>query len=195
MKTILAVLMLLFVVPTTAGATVVLEVGLEEMTNASQVILHGTVSAVEVKERSGQPGAIYTEITFRAEEVLKGSARVPSSGLLTISLVGGTLNGQTLKIPGMPVFQPGEEVVIFLEATATNYAICGLQQGLFRVNSKDAVKRVSRTVAGLGMARMGKDGRFELSEDATNTEGFPLAALLKEVKFYVDQETASIPSE
>ena len=193
MKTILAVLLLLFVVPSSVGATVVLEVGLEEMTHASQVILHGKVSAVEVLERSGEPGAIYTEVTCRAGEVLKGSARVPSSGLLTISLVGGTLGGKTLKIPGMPVFSPGEEVVLFLEATATNYAICGLQQGLFRVDSTGSVKRVSRQLAGLGMARMGAGGRFELSEGAKNTEGHPLSALLKEVKFYVEQETVSVP--
>ena len=182
--------------PVVAQSTVVLEVGLEEMTHASQVIFRGAVAEVVVGERVGRDGAIVTTTTFHVVDVLKGSAHIPSTGKFALVLPGGTFGDRTLRIPGMPVFKEGEEVLLFLEATANGHTICGLQQGVFRVreDSASGVKVVSRHVAGVGMARFEANGQFIVAEGGENLEGYPLEALLKEVRFYVDQETALPPS-
>jgi hypothetical protein len=54
-----------------------------------------------------------------------------------------------MRIPGMPRFAPGDEVVIFLEALPRGgFAITGLAQGVFRVEPSGGL---TRDLRGLGL--------------------------------------------
>jgi hypothetical protein len=186
----------LLVLPMSANATVVLEVGLEKMSEASAVIFQGVVVDVRVTEASGRPGAIHTEVRFRSVEALKGAGHFQDS-LLTISLLGGSLHGQTLHVPGMPEFVQGMEVVLFLEKTATGFALTGLHQGVFVIEdapdgSLEPV--VSQRPSGASIARHDPEGRFILGASAPLTRHHPLKDFLAEVRHHIHEQKTPTPT-
>ncbi len=188
-------LMSILVVPPSAEATVVMEVGLEEMSHASAVVFHGVVENVQVTEAPEKPGAIHTEVRFRASEILKGKSHFQES-LLTISLLGGTLHGKTLHVPGMPEFVEGMAAVVFLEKTSAGFALTGLHQGLFVIeDAPESIgeRVVSQRPSGASLARHGPDGRFMLGASAPLTRHHPLQAFLKEVRHHIATQLSRLP--
>ena len=179
-------------IPATAPATVVIEVGLEEMTHASTVVFHGIVEQVVVRQHPDRKGALTTEITFQSLEMIKGTAHF-RDGHLKLSLLGGTLGDYTLHVPGMPTFVQGQECVIFLEETTAGFALTGLHQGVFVVETvPGGVERVvSQQPSGASMARFNDKGRFVLGQPAPLTRHHPLNAFLEEVRHYVDEKRAA----
>jgi hypothetical protein len=182
-----------------ATATVVLQVGLEEMTHGSDVIVHATVEQTRTVGGPSEGAPISTVVTFRAIEVLAGAAHV-QSGRLDVVLLGGRADGIEMRIPGMPEFAAGEEVVVFLEKTEQSFALTGLAQGVFRVTTDAGTgeKVCSRGLLGLGFAAFDASGEFSMVDTPAGVQGHPLDALLDEVRLYRAQGTApalpSIPS-
>ncbi|NUN14221.1 MAG: hypothetical protein HUU55_11355 [Myxococcales bacterium] len=181
-------------VPTSSLATVVLQVGIDEMTHTSQVILHATVESVETVTLPDRPGAVFTDVTFVGLEALKGSALLVNNRL-TVRVIGGKTENYEVRIPGMPLFRSGEEVVVFLEKTEDSFAFCGLGQGVFRVETDGLTgeKVVTRNTGGLGFATFDHQGRFEMSDAPRPLRNLPLAMLLEEIRIYVDRENTATP--
>lgn len=178
--------LLLLALAAPARATVVLEVGLDEMSRSSDVIFHGTVTRTDVVALQGQATRLVTDITFSVAEVVKGRALAPDP-TFTLRLIGGARNGLELRIPGMPRFTPGDEVLLFLERTDDGFALTGLSQGRFEVTrdpeTGEAV--VDRDVGGVGMARFGAKGAFEMTGPPQKIERIPLSAVLDEVRYWI----------
>jgi hypothetical protein len=73
---------------------------------------------------------ILTTTRFAVSEPLKGS----KDGFVEVVTVGGTLDGITQTVSGMPAFEPEEEVLLFLEPSKSGqWQTLGLSQGKFRV--------------------------------------------------------------
>lgn len=73
---------------------------------------------------------IYTTITIKVSEYLKGSL----GPKFYIRQIGGRIGTKEMRVPGMPLFRPGAEFVIFLaKADDGSYHVVGLSQGLFEV--------------------------------------------------------------
>ena len=73
---------------------------------------------------------ILTTARFTVSEPLKGS----NDGFVSVVTVGGTLDGITQTVSGMPAFEPEEEVLLFLEASKNgDWQPLGLAQGKFRI--------------------------------------------------------------
>lgn len=180
--------------PNPSLATVVLQVGIDEMTHTSQVVLHATVESVETVTLVDRPGAVFTDVTFVGHDALKGSAFLVNNRL-TVRLIGGKAENYEIRIPGMPLFRAGEEVVVFLEKTEDSFAFCGLGQGVFRVETdvRTGDKVVSRNTGGLGFATFNHAGRFEMSDAPRPLRNLPLAMLLEEIRIYVDRERDTTP--
>ena len=60
---------------------------------------------------------ILTTARFAVSEPLKGS----SDGFVNVVTVGGMLDGITQTVSGMPVFEPEEEVLLFLEPSKNGH--------------------------------------------------------------------------
>ncbi len=76
-------------------------------------------------------GEIFTFTTFDVEEVWKGSP--PAN--VTVRLIGGHADDLTSTVSGVPRFQPGEQLVLFLEETAVgDYSVVSWVQGTFRID-------------------------------------------------------------
>jgi hypothetical protein len=75
-------------------------------------------------------GEIWTVTTFQAEEFWKGAA----TGRFTVRLLGGRAGNLTSTVEGVPRFQPGEDVVLFLEHTERgDFSVVSWMQGTFRI--------------------------------------------------------------
>jgi len=91
---------------------------------------------------------ILTTARFAVSEPLKGS----SDGFVNVVTVGGTLDGITQTVSGMPVFEPEEEVLLFLEPSKNgHWQPLGMSQGKFRIlrNRQTGEQEVIHSLSGL----------------------------------------------
>ena len=88
-------------------ATTVRQLTLEEMIKAADRIFVGKCLSVE--SRRDERGVPATYATFQVIERIKGKL----GDTITIKQFGGAPPG-VLKIPGMPTYQAGEKVLLFL---------------------------------------------------------------------------------
>lgn len=124
-----------------AYATTVKRLPLDEVVKQSSEVFVGTVRDTRAVpgERGREP--IYTEVTFEKLDVVKGAIRGSTT---SYRFAGGTLNGRTLVIHGMPKFDAGKRYVLFTNA-AEDW-ICpavGWWQGRFTVK-RDPVTGTDR---------------------------------------------------
>jgi hypothetical protein len=118
-------------------ATVLLPAEFREIVGQSQIIVYGRVVNA-VPELSDDRKRIETIVTFEVATYLKGG----SGETLTFRVPGGRIGRYRSVTVGAPVFESGDEAVLFLnrrEATAPPY-IFGMNQGVFRVQ-RDARTR------------------------------------------------------
>lgn len=110
-------------------ATVVLHASVEDLTHQADWIVYAEVQDQKVWPKRGSKGEIYTRTTFEVFEYWKGNG--PQS--LTVQTLGGTLDGLTLHVAGMPHFIHSQKMILFLRRDAQkNLAyIVALSQGVF----------------------------------------------------------------
>lgn len=120
---------LLFACVGSLRATQVLRMSLEEVVDASESIVQGTV--VRTWSAWDEGGKyIWTHYEIQVADKLKGS--VP--GTIVVSEPGGAVGETELQIAGTPRYEVGEEVVLFAERTPLGYLrTCGWGQGKFSV--------------------------------------------------------------
>ena len=91
---------------------------------------------------------ILTTARFTVRETLKGS----TDGFVSVVTVGGTLDGITQTVSGMPIFEPEEEVLLFLEPSKNgHWQPLGMSQGKFRIlrNRLTGEEEVIHSLSGL----------------------------------------------
>jgi len=110
-----------------ASATTLMHMSVARMTDAADVIVHAQC----VGSATGwDEGEIWTFTSFQTLEVWKGAA----AAHITVRLLGGRAGNLTSSVAGVPHFQPGEEVVLFLQASGRgDYSIVSWVQGTFRI--------------------------------------------------------------
>ena len=144
---------------TPAFATTVLKVEVPEMTRTSEWVVRAHVATVTPLDLRSEGKTFHTDVELLIEDVFKGE-NVPSRYVLR-QIGGHGADGMRMWIPGMPVFQPGEEVVLFLEKTSAGHVPCGLGQGVWRVR-RDAKARpwVSQSTQGVHLMERAPTGRL-----------------------------------
>jgi len=111
-------------------ATSVRRLTFEELIQTSNTIVEASVVDAHTY-RSGDGKLILTSYTINVQENLKGSP----GATLTVTTVGGRIGNTILHVSGMPVFQPGERAVLFLEKAGAYTTIVGLNQGKFAISN------------------------------------------------------------
>jgi hypothetical protein len=110
-----------------AGAFIVK--GFEQLVAEADDIFVGTVTAVPARRLPG--GAIVTDVNFSALQVMKGA---PDRGALSLQMLGGTLDGETERLSGVPQFAPGVRYLVFSKGNGRLILpLVGGTSGLFRV--------------------------------------------------------------
>ena len=134
---LLSVACLLLVVlgaATTQAMTLVAR-SFDELVARADTVFKGQVAAkTSLWVGDGESRHIATRVTFQVEESYKGDA----SPEQTLEFVGGTVEGTTLKIPGMPEFEVGQVAMLFVVGNGVQFCpLVGVTQGRFHV-VKDA---------------------------------------------------------
>jgi hypothetical protein len=127
---VIAGLVLGVLLSTHLGATVLLPADFAQMVSESQTIVHARVVAVQ-GELIGTRRSIESLVTVAVLSPLKGAA----GEQLVFRVPGGRVGRYRRIFVGAPVFNAGDEVVLFLKGRAPAIARpYGLSQGVYRVS-------------------------------------------------------------
>lgn len=136
-------------VATPAASRDAIPLGFDELVDRAARIVHGTVRSVDPgRDAEGIPA---TWITLDVGETLKG----PVATTLTYKQVGvpePLPDGTLLRLPGLPRYRVGDEVVVFLHGESRRgfTSPVGLGQGLFRAEDGPKGRAVRAALAAGG---------------------------------------------
>jgi hypothetical protein len=122
--------------PCSAAATQMRRASVEALTAHSDQVLLGVVESTEsFVDPAGRRG-IYTRVELAVEETWRG----PEVNRRSFWVHGGRVGDRAMRTHGQAVFQPGERVVVFLEATPDGALFpTGMSQGKWAVE-RDQVR-------------------------------------------------------
>lgn len=179
----------LTILSSSLGATTVQRFALEELTGNAENIFLGTCQTASTEQVDGQ---LFTRYRFAVTETIKGEQR-PNLELL---LPGGEFQGTRVRIPGMPAFVPGEEMVLFL--TAENQLghawPVGLGQGKFRIQRRGAAKQARIYQELDGLSFHDPTAAKPAAPQPASLQGLPLDQFLGQVRAFITPSHVS-PSE
>lgn len=172
--TLFATLLLLLALPAPGGTAARVE--LEELVGQCDQALEGRVERVRVLECG--PKRIETELTLSVARRFWGQG----SGELVVRIPGGVLpDGRGLVLAGLPRFEEGEELILFLSAESrrgTRMPV-GLAQGRLRVERRaDGTKSIVREASDLELIDP-RSGRRSAAPARTRLEYEPTLARIQ----------------
>jgi hypothetical protein len=111
-----------------ARATTLARLNLDQLAAGSAAVARVRCTATESRWENG---AIWTVTTLQVVETLKGA--LPSE--VTVRLPGGRVGHLTSAVDGAPKFSPGNEAVVFLQASRFGgFTVAGWAEGTFRIS-------------------------------------------------------------
>jgi hypothetical protein len=119
-----------------------------ELTLDSHDIVVGEVQSVRSYWNAAHT-RIFTDVTVHVTRSLKGSA----GSMLTLTELGGEVDGARLDVPGCPTFRPGQQSLLFVWRDSQGRAqVNGLAQGKFDIQADPSTgeRTVQRAVPGFG---------------------------------------------
>ncbi len=156
-RLLLPTVLFLSALPVTAHATIILDLTIEQMTEAAPLVLVGEVRGIHVDHNRSRT-KIYTWISVAPTEVLKGSA---PGELVTVKIIGGQVGNTVAELRGTPRFRRGERVLLFLEPRkdGDGYLTIGMFMGKFSLfeDAETGALLVSRPAPGPGVMLAGPD--------------------------------------
>lgn len=138
-----------------ARATILLEQSIEEMTAESALVVRARVARVDPRMGgpNGRPG-IYTYVTLDVIEHLRGT----SGARVEVVVHGGRVGREASLVSGQARFTAGEEVVVFLFRGGGALWPTAMALGKWAVQRDARGEWVTRSFAGVGLARPAADG-------------------------------------
>ena len=103
---------------------------IEELTDLAHDVISGTVTNLESKQVDG---VIKTSVTVDIDHNFVGS----KSQSFTFDVIGGTVNGITMDVPGAPKFKQNQSVLLFLD----QQQVVGFGQGLYAIGPNKTATR------------------------------------------------------
>ncbi|MFO8071813.1 MAG: hypothetical protein R6V85_08055 [Polyangia bacterium] len=161
--------------PRAGGASVVRALSLEELVRASSAVVIG-VPGAPVAGRDAR-GRIVRRVPFAVERRVIGEV----DDNLTVTLLGGELEGAGTWVPGEAELPEGEESLLFLEpvpGSTGELRVTGMAQGRFSIETVAATGERCATRE-LAAPRMATDGAV----GGTPGEAcFPLESLVRKIR-------------
>jgi hypothetical protein len=121
----------------TLFATTVEKMELPQLVSASDSIVQGRVESVESRYEANR---IYSYISIAVDDPLKGQRR----RTVMLRQLGGTIGSRRTWVAGMPQFNVGDEVILFLrDRRDGTFDVTGLNQGKYDIVNDFAVANVT----------------------------------------------------
>jgi hypothetical protein len=166
-----------------ARATQVMHLDTQALVHGSDDIVVGQIENVQPRWNTTHT-KIFTDVSVRVTQALKGGA----GDLITLTQLGGEVDGVRYNVPGCPAFTRGEEALLFVwRGTRGQPQVTGLAQGKFdiRRDAATGVATVQRSMPGLAV----RDPRMlKLVPQGQPAPRIPLDDLLREIHQALDQE-------
>ena len=146
--TLLAAPLALVLLAGAVAASLVLRLGLEDLTERSGAVIEGEILSLQGEvDRSG---LICTAVEVRVDRPFKGASEGQT---FRFRVPGGEHGGRATVIAGMPHFHVGEDVLLFMTVESDHglRMPVGLGQGKFRVVVEDGRRMLVRELAGLDL--------------------------------------------
>ena len=163
-----------------ARASVVLALSLEELTRKAELIVLGVATEQQAR-RHFDGKLIVTDISLRADDVLKGPAKRGQTVVATV--LGGKLDGLALQVPGEASLPLGQRLLVFLyRAPASgDLRVVGMSQGVLALSQQGNSTMVTPGGNGAALVQPGNDGTLRDAPDAL-MQPQPLGALLDRIR-------------
>jgi hypothetical protein len=156
----LRILAFLLIVPAArAGASTVVAMTLEQMSERAETIFVGRVTGTRA-DWNAERTRIYTHVTLEVDRYLKGG-NGSGSRVTTVRLLGGSVGPYLAMVPGSPRFETGEEVLLFCAGGGARIlTVLGMSLGKFTITADaSGEKIVKRDISGLMLASHRTDAR------------------------------------
>ena len=123
--------------------TTIQKLDIDDVVVEAELVFEGEVLTHEVRVDSNS-NLINTFVTFLVLDVIKGSYKIDT---LELKFAGGTLNGETVRINGLSIPQPGEQGIYFVESTSNKLInpLVGWSQGHFVIKESKGQRMVYTT--------------------------------------------------
>jgi hypothetical protein len=122
-------ILLFLLLPVPARATVFIPADFTQIVTESRAIVRGRIVDVQARTTSDRR-RIETLVTLATVEDLKGNL----GSTVTFKVPGGQVGRYRRVLVGAPVFEPGDDVIVFLSARGPSIPyLYGLSQGVYRV--------------------------------------------------------------
>jgi len=113
-----------------ARSTTVIPPTFESLVSSASTIFVGDVMDVRSEWTATRQGrAIKTYVTFKVEDVWKGSV----GAVTQLEFLGGTVDGVTMEVVGMPIFREGQRSVLFVSDERAVSPLVGFWHGRLRI--------------------------------------------------------------
>jgi hypothetical protein len=131
LKALLLATLLLAAIPGAAAQTISDSPSFDELVaKAGSIVLTEVLETRSSWRQLQSKRVVVTEVRLRVEKSIKGSA----DGVMTITLLGGTVGDVTQHVAGTPRFMVGDSDVLFLSSTRTLVSpFVGRSRGRFRI--------------------------------------------------------------
>ena len=106
---------------------------LSKMINSSTHIVEGEVTSVESYWRTPEKNSIYTSVTIKIDEKIKGDLQET----VTVTLRGGKIGEFGEEIDDTPEFKIGDEGVFFLISHREKFWIHSMSLGYYQIQEDD----------------------------------------------------------
>ena len=149
--------LLLVLVCTPLGATSVKWMSEEDMTRGAAAIVRGKVTKIHTRYDNK---LIVRDVEIQVQRWLKGK-RVQSPSL-SFLLLGGTLDGRTLNVPGNSTYEVGEEVLLFLEYDGSTLVEMGVGAGKYAIQRNGGKAEIVRDLGHHNFVQTSVAGNFKM---------------------------------
>lgn len=113
-----------------AGSTTVIPPTFEALVGGANTVFVGEVMSVRSRWFTSARGrVIMTDVTFRVEDVWKGRA----GAVTMLEFMGGTVDGTTMEVVGMPEFSVGQRSVLFVSGERAVSPLVGFMYGRMKI--------------------------------------------------------------
>lgn len=149
----------LFSLGCVAQATTVIPPKFDELVSRAQVIFDGEVTGLQSQWiGEGEQKRIVTFVTFRVNESIKGDP----GNTYSMRMLGGTVDGRTMRVTDAPEFKVGDRSILFVENNGSQFIpLVGIQHGSFRVQKDQTGRETLLTGGGQPLADVNQLGGDE----------------------------------
>lgn len=114
-----------------ARATTVIAPDFESLVSGADYVVRAVVKSVTSEYRTTPKGqAIFTKVELQVLETITGTPPSP----LVLQLLGGTVDGMTMQVEGVPQFKVGDEDILFVQNNGRQfYPLVGIMNGKYPV--------------------------------------------------------------